>query len=191
MNKPAAHNKLLYIVPALPGVWGLVQAGAGRLGPDVGKALVAMAGLWAMRLLWLTLLIRPLQQRTPFALMRWRRVLGLYALGYAALHVLAYCVFYLAGDMSAFLSELAKRPYIWAGALAMLILVCLGATSTRSAQRRLRQHWRQLHRGIYPAAILVLIHYIWQMKTLQPDAWVYGFALCALLGIRLLPVRTR
>lgn len=181
---PPALYLLLCLGPLLPGAHLLWQAAMGSVGPDVGKVLVSGLGLWAMRMLWLTLLVRPVHERVSVSLIRLRRVFGLYALGYALLHLCAYWWFYLSADPGVLLRELVKRPYILVGATALAMMLSLGITSNRWARRRMGRYWVRLHWGIYPMAGLVLWHFVWQMKAIGPDAWLYGLLLALLLYVR-------
>lgn len=137
---------------------------------DPSKALVDTSGLWAFRCLLLSLAMTPMRILTGrSAWIRYRRLLGLLALFYALVHVSAY-VFLLFGARWDYLGvELAKRPYVMVGALALLLMLPLGLTSTRGWQRRLKKDWVRLHRLVYPVSLLVLLHFAW-VKKLGFDA---------------------
>ena len=113
-----------------------------------------------------------------------RRTIGLYALTYALLHLLAYAFFYLGFDISLLTKELVKRPYIVVGAFALSILVALGVTSSRAAQRKLGRRWKQLHRLIYLAVIAVLVHYLWQIKAGAGAVPLYALVFALLMALR-------
>ncbi len=171
---PRFWHITLTILPLLPGLVLLAQAIANTLGPDPGRALVHSLGLWALRLLLLTLSITPLQRFTPIQWLPLRRTLGLYTLAYAVLHVLCYTLFYLGFDVYQLGHELVKRPYIVVGASALSLLIPLGITSTQYWQRRLGRRWKTLHRMVYGIAILVFVHFAWQVKAgLGTSPW-YG-----------------
>lgn len=182
---PTHLRHLLSALPLLPACWLLLEAALGHGGPDPGKTLVHGFGLWALKLLLLTLCITPLQRFTSVQWLPLRRTFGLYALGYALLHVLSYDLFYTGFELARLLSELAKRPYIWAGATALICLCLLGITSTRHWQHKLGRNWKRLHTLVYPAAILVIIHFGWQVKSGLGAAPWYGLILCILLLARL------
>lgn len=137
---------------------------------DPAKALVDTSGLWALHCLLISLAMTPLRIVTGrSAWVRYRRLTGLLALFYALVHVNAY-VFLLFGARWDYLGvELAKRPYVMVGALALLLMLPLGLTSTRGWQRRLKKDWVRLHRLVYPVSLLVLLHFAW-VKKLGFDA---------------------
>ncbi|MGH8493628.1 MAG: sulfite oxidase heme-binding subunit YedZ [Moraxellaceae bacterium] len=178
----------LVLFPALlaPLLWVLWAGLSNRLGPDPAKALVDQAGLWAIRCLLLCLCMTPLRRLTGRSFwIRYRRMLGLFALFYALIHVSSY-VFLLFGARWAELAvELTKRPYIIVGSLALLLMLPLGLTSTRNMQRRLKSRWAQLHKLIYPLSLLALLHFSWVKKLGLHDIWPYALALLLLLTMRL------
>lgn len=113
--------------------WGIQS---GNLGPDPGQTITEALGIAAFQFLLITLLISPLRKITGWAgWLRFRRMLGLYAFFYAALHVLAFLQFILGWfDLWA---TFTKRPYIIAGGLAFLLMAPLAATSTRGMMKRM------------------------------------------------------
>ena len=143
-------------------------------------------GKTALNLLLLTLAVTPLRQllKAP-QLLRLRRLLGLFAFFYAALHFAAYVVLELQFDFPMLGEDIARRPYITIGFVAVLLLAALAATSTQRAMRRLGRRWQALHRAIYPAAVLAVWHYAWQVKADLREPLIYGLVLAALLGWRL------
>lgn len=177
---------LLFPLLLTPLAWLLWAGFSNHLGPDPAKALVDQTGLWAIRCLLLCLAMTPLQRLSHRSFwVRYRRMLGLFALFYALVHVSAY-VFLLFGARWAELAvELTKRPYIIVGSLALLLMLPLGLTSTRAMQRRLRQRWVKLHRLIYPLSLLALLHFTWVKKLGLQAIWPYALALAILLGLRL------
>lgn len=180
------HSKLLlFPVLLLPLVW-LIWAGASNhLGPDPAKALVDQTGLWAFRILLLCLAMTPLRHLTGRSLWgRYRRMLGLFALFYALVHVNSYVFLLFGARWSELLVELTKRPYIIVGSLALLLMLPLGVTSTRGWQSRLKYRWVQLHRLIYPLSLLVLLHFFWVKKLGIQAVWIYALLLFCLLGLR-------
>ncbi|MFN3586703.1 MAG: sulfite oxidase heme-binding subunit YedZ [Moraxellaceae bacterium] len=157
-----------------------------RLGPDPAKALVDATGLWALRCLLLSLCMTPLRRWTGHSVwLRYRRLLGLFALFYACLHVVAYVFLLFGAQWQELGRELLHRPYVMVGAAAFLILLLMGLTSTRGWQRRLARRWGQLHRLVYAALPLVLVHYFWVQKLGWQVVWPYAMAAALLLGIRL------
>lgn len=160
--------------------------GSGGLGADPVAEIEHRLGLWALRFLLVTLAITPLRQATGQAvLLRFRRMMGLYAFVYASLHLLAYLVLDLRGYWTQVFEEIVKRPYITVGFLAWLMLVPLAVTSTRSAMRRLGRHWGRLHKAIYAIAVLAILHFWWVVKSDIREPMLYALVLAALLGWRL------
>ncbi len=159
------------------------QQPGSALGAEPAEAVVRWLGNWAVRLLLLTLAISSLTRLTSLAkLITVRRMLGLFAFAYACLHLLAYVFLLAGGDLGTVLDDFIKRPYITAGLTAFLLLLPLAVTSTGAWQRRLRRNWMRLHRLIYPAAIVVVVHILWLAKGSYFDSFLYS----AVLGVLLL-----
>jgi sulfoxide reductase heme-binding subunit YedZ len=147
-------------------------------------------GKFALLFLTLSLSITPLHTITGWnPLIRVRRALGLYAFMYAGLHFLTFSGLDYGFALDLILAELTQKPYIIAGFSALVILLALALTSTKGWQRRLRQNWRRLHRLVYAASILVIVHYIWLVKNHQGEPWIWGAAVAFLLIMRIPPVR--
>jgi len=160
----------------------IVAATNNQLGPDPGEYLMHFTGEWAARLLILTLCISPLRQLTSSAnVLRLRRPLGLYTFFYACMHLLFFLHFYLGWLPSDLWEELVERPFITVGFSAWLVMLTLAITSNTSMQRRLRQNWRRLHRGIYGVAILVSLHILWQARSDIGEALLYSLLFAGLL----------
>ncbi len=167
-------------------VWEVWQTGNDALGADPVAEIEHRLGLWALRLLMATLAITPLRQLTGQAvLVRFRRMLGLYAFFYACLHFSAYLVLDLRGYWTLIFEEIAKRPYITVGFSAWLLLLPLALTSTRGWIRRLGRRWGQLHRLVYAAGVLAVLHHLWLVKSDLREPLIYAGILAALLGLRL------
>ena len=92
---------------------------------------------------------------------------------YGCVHLATFAHFYIGWTLAALVEELAERSYITMGFAAWLLMLPLALTSTRAIQRRLRKNWQRLHRFIYPAAILVCLHILWQARSDIGDALVY------------------
>ena len=172
-------------------MWTVATTGSDALGADPVAEIEHRLGLWALRLLLLTLAITPLRQLTGWtALLRFRRMLGLYAFAYASLHLAAYVVLDLRGDWPLLLEDIAKRPYITVGFLAWLLLVPLAITSTRGWMRRLGRRWAQLHRLVYAVAVLAVLHFWWLVKSDLREPALYAGIAVLLLGWRVLRLRS-
>ena len=145
------------------------------LGADPSEAVLLFLGEWGMRTLLLALSISTLRRRLGYApLLRIRRLVGLFAFAYLSLHFLFYLGFFAEFDWRLILEDLSERPYITVGFAALLMLLALAVTSTKGWQRRLRQRWRQLHRLVYPASALGLLHLWWLTKDGYGEVAAYG-----------------
>jgi sulfoxide reductase heme-binding subunit YedZ len=147
----------------------LVYHGFGNnLGPDPTATVTHATGFATLRLLVITLAITPLRRLSPRLawLVRFRRLLGLFAFFYGCLHLLTYLWLYSGFDVGAMVDDIAKRRYILAGFTAWLLLVPLAATSTNWSIRKLGgKRWQALHRLTYLSAICGVIHYWWIVKS--------------------------
>ncbi len=171
---------------------GLVATGfVEGLGANPVEAVTRYLGRWALRLLLVTLALAPLARFAgtgrPLA---WRRAAGLAAFGYACLHVATYAVFDLGLSPAAFFDDVAKRAYITLGAGAFLLLAGLAATSVRAVARRLSPGtWAAVHRAVFPAAVLAVLHHAFMLKTSLTPALFHGGILALLLALRAVPYR--
>lgn len=169
--------------------WKVVTS---NLGPDPAKTLALETGEWALRFLLLSLAMTPMSQvfgRMEF--IKIRRMVGLFAFFYASVHFLVWLVFLLELRLEAFGEELVERPFITLGFSAYLILSLLAVTSPRAMVLRLGRRWKYIHRLVYLAAAIALLHLIWILRSNFGEALVYGLVLAMLLLFRLLPVLRR
>ncbi len=181
---------LLCLLPALYYFYAVFLAFSGRanlLGPDPAQALALASGTWAIRFLILALALTPLRHllRLP-SIWQYRRMLGLYALFYALLHFLVFLMFLLEWQWQDLAQEIVRRPYISFGFGALLLLVPLGLTSFNAAQRWLGRNWKRLHRLVYVAGLLAVLHIVWVIRSSYFDALLYGGLIVVLLAYRLL-----
>jgi len=160
---------------------------AGSLGANPVEAVLRGLGEWALIFLLLTLTVTPLRRLTgQHWLIRLRRMLGLLAFFYAALHVLAYLWAEHFFDWLAIGRDLIERPFITVGALAFALLVPLAVTSHNAMIRRLGgRRWQALHRLVYGIAVAAVVHYWWMVKLDITWPALYGAVLAVLLGVRL------
>ena len=164
-------------------VW---RNGSDALGADPVAEIEHRTGLWALRLLMVALAVTPLRQLTgQSALLRFRRMLGLYAFFYATLHLAVYLGLDLRGYWTQIFEDIVKRPYITVGFTAWLLLVPLAVTSTLGWMRRLGRRWGQLHKLVYAIAVLAVLHFWWLVKSDIREPALYAGILAALLGWRL------
>jgi len=165
--------------------WDVYSTNSDALGADPVAEIEHRLGLWALRMLMLALAIMPLRQLTGQAvLVRFRRMIGLYAFAYASLHLSAYLVLDLRGYWAQIFEEIAKRPYITVGFAAWLLLVPLAVTSTQGWIRRLGRNWMRLHKLVYAIGVLAVLHFWWLVKSDIREPALYAAILAALLGWR-------
>jgi methionine sulfoxide reductase heme-binding subunit len=164
-------------------IWGLATDG---LGANPVEVVTHETGTWTLRFLVLTLAVTPLRQLTGWhALVRFRRMLGLFAFFYGCLHVLTYVWLDQSFDGVAIARDVVKRPFITAGAVAFLLMVPLAITSTAGWIRRLGgRRWQQLHRLVYASAIAGVVHYFWLVRLETNRPVRYAVVVGALLAVR-------
>lgn len=169
MNRPTliTLKTLTWIVCLAPFAMLVYQGVTNTLGPDPTSNIALTTGYNALLLLILSLSITPLRALSPRLawLIKFRRLLGLFAFFYASVHLATYVALYLNFDMSIFKTDITKRRFIIAGFAAYTLLVPLAATSTMWSIRKLGgKNWNRLHKLVYLAAICGVIHYWWQVK---------------------------
>lgn len=181
----------IFVVALIPFTFLVYKTLTNQLGADPAKAIVLFTGEWAIYFLFITLSVTPLRRLVTSKKIhfRWlqthRRMLGLFSLFYAILHVLAFLVFILGLDFSRFGKELVERPYILITIPAVILLIALGVTSTQAMMRRLGKNWIRLHKCIYLIAILAWFHVLMQVRSSYFDAVLFGVILVVLLLPRL------
>jgi sulfoxide reductase heme-binding subunit YedZ len=159
----------------------------GELTANPIEFITHATGDWTLRFLCLTLAITPLRKLAGLPeLIRYRRMLGLFAFFYACLHFTTYIgldKFFDLGDMW---KDVAKRRFITVGFLAFVLLIPLAITSTAGWIRRLGgRRWQMLHRAIYISAVAGVIHYYWLVKSAVIRPLAYGALVGLLLAWRL------
>lgn len=180
-----ALRVLVFCLSLLP-FFGLVYAAvADTLGADPAQELAIRSGEWALRFLLLCLSVTPLREITGLKrLFPLRKMLGLYTFFYASLHFTVFIVFVLELRWGELGTDILERPYVTVGFAAFLILLALALTSNRAMMRRLGRNWKRLHRLIYAASVLALVHLIWILRSDITEAVIYGTILFLLLGYR-------
>ena len=149
------------------------------------KEITHFTGGWALKFLLITLTVTPLRKITgKNALIRYRRMLGLFAFFYACLHFSTYLVLDQFFDWEEIVRDVAKRPYITIGFTAFVMLIPLAVTSTKKMVQRLGNNWRKLHSLIYLIAVCAIFHYLWLVKADILPPVIYGLILCLLLALR-------
>jgi len=182
---------VVFAVALVPLFWTLWLAYSGELGAEPVLESVRQSGLWALRFLLIALALTPLRMFTGVAaLARFRRMIGLFAFFYAAVHLSTYIGLDQFFDWPAIGKDIVKRPYITVGMGAILILTALAATSTNGMVKRLGgKRWRALHRGVYVAGLAGCLHFIMLVKGWQTSPLVYAAIAVGLLAFRRWPLR--
>lgn len=172
---------LFFAALSVPLIWLLnavrieLAAPNSVLGADPGEAVVHFLGEWALRMVLLAFTITPLYQLTRQSwIAQSRRMVGLWAFTYAVLHLVGYLFFYLQWSVGALLADLTERPYIIAGTLALLCLLPMAITSTRGFRRRMGRAWLTLHKLIYPAVGLAIVHLWWLTRDQYLEVAMYA-----------------
>lgn len=178
---------LVFLACLLPLGWLLWKGATGGLGANPIEAFIRGLGDWALRFLLLSLAVTPLRLVSGWpTILRFRRMLGLFAFFYAGLHLSAYVGLDNVFDWGAIGADIVKRTYITLGMGAFVLLVPLAVTSTAGWVKRLgAARWRRLHRLAYPAAILAVGHYYAMVKADVRAPLLHGAILALLLAIRL------
>jgi sulfoxide reductase heme-binding subunit YedZ len=166
---------------------------AGRLGANPIEAILNRLGFWTLTLLVASLVPTPARALLGLSWpVRLRRMLGLFAFAYATLHLAFYVAIDQGLDVSLLLEDVAKRKFMTVGFTAWLLLLPLAVTSTDTWVRRLGfARWKRLHRLVYVAAILGVVHFTWRVKADQARPLWFAAAVGLLLVARAVPVRRR
>lgn len=176
---------LLCLVPAALVVTDVFEI-TGRLGANPIEEIQDRFGIWAIRFIMITLSVTPLRHVTGWNwLVRFRRMLGLFAFFYVLMHFLTWLILDQSLLLSAIAEDLTERPFITIGFSAFVLLTALAATSTNGMRRRMGRRWQKLHYGVYVIGLLGVWHYWWQVKKDASDAQIYAVILAVLLGFRI------
>jgi methionine sulfoxide reductase heme-binding subunit len=150
-----------------------------------GDYITDQTGTWALALLVISLTITPLRRLTKWnEVIKLRRMLGLFAFFYATLHMLTWAYLFNLFNPALMADDIVMRPFITVGMATFVILLALAVTSNRISIRTLGRKWQTLHRLVYVAAILAIVHFWWLVKAdiTEPRRW--AVAVAALLGFR-------
>lgn len=175
----------VWLLGSLPLLLLIYDTLNGRLGVDPVRDIEHRLGRTALYFLIVTLAVTPLRRIPRINLIHLRRALGLLSFSYALLHLSAWVVFDMGLLWSQMLRDVVKRPYLIFGMTAFVILILLAVTSNRIAIRRLGKRWRQLHKLIYPAAVLACLHWLWALKLWTSWPLFCATAIGVLLMLRL------
>jgi sulfoxide reductase heme-binding subunit YedZ len=181
---------LTHVAALAPLILLLVDYATGRLSFNPIREITLRTGRYALILLVLSLACTPVRVLTGWnPVMRLRRPLGLYAFMYAGLHLLVFAGLDYGFKLSLIWEELAQRRFIQVGLVAFLLLLPLAVTSTRQWIAKLGMSWKRLHRLVYLAALLALLHFLWVVKGDLRRPLVYAVVVVLLLVVRIPPIR--
>ncbi len=183
MTKGSGLKATAWALGLAPLFWTSVRFFMDDLGANPIEALLHWAGRWALILLLVGLAITPIRRLTGWnQVIKVRRTVGLFAFFYVTLHFLIYLGLDQGFAWSFIIEDVLDRPFITSGFLGLVLLVPLAVTSTKGWIRRLGRRWQQLHRLVYPAAGLGVLHFYWKVKA---DTFWPLVALAILLGLLL------
>ena len=181
--KPAVF--LLGLMPLLLVIGDLFEI-TGTLGANPIENMQDRFGIWGLRFIVTVLMISPLRSITGFAwITQFRRMIGLYAFFYVLMHFLVWLLLEQNLLMAAIIEDIATRPFITIGFIALLILVALASTSTMNIRKKMGNNWVRLHSSIYLASILGVWHFWWQVKKDITEPLIYAIIISILLLYRL------
>ncbi|HEY9573812.1 MAG TPA: protein-methionine-sulfoxide reductase heme-binding subunit MsrQ [Pusillimonas sp.] len=176
---------LLALYPLMRWVW---LGFSGGLGANPPEFLIRSSGIWALVALGLTLSITPLRRLVDQpALVRLRRMLGLFAFFYTCLHLLGWAFWERGWSLASMWGDVVQRTFITVGMIAFVPMAALALTSTRGWIHRIGRSWQRLHRSVYVIAALSVWHF-WLVRAGKNDffePYVYAALLAVLLLIRL------
>jgi len=176
----------LFVLSLLPLAYLVYRGFYDQLGANPIETINRTTGDWVLRFLMITLAVTPLRRITGWnSLLRYRRMLGLFAFFYAVMHFLSYAWLDQNFVLADIIKDVVKRPYITVGFASFLLLIPLAVTSTNDMVRRLgAKRWQQLHRLVYVIAIGGVVHFLWLVKSDIREPLVYAAILAVLLGYR-------
>jgi len=177
---------IVIVVTAMPALFLAGRFAIEGLGANPIEDITHTTGEWGLRWLLLSLAVTPARRWLGW---NWaaplRRSLGLAGFTYAVVHLTTWAVLDLGLDLAAILEDLTERPYVMAGMASFSMLLALAVTSTRGWMKRLGNRWTRLHRVVYAAAILAVVHHFWLTKADYQPAIAHGAVLAGLLAARL------
>ena len=176
----------LWVLGLAPLLYLLNRTRLGDLGFDPIRTITHFTGRTAITILFITLTVTPLRRLTGWnPLIKVRRLIGNFAFFYALIHFLIYAVFDRELSPVGLGEDIAKRPWITVGFTTFLILLTLAITSPQAMVRKLGKRWQTLHRMIYLAAGLAVLHFTWAQKKDIRLPLIYAAVLAVILGSRL------
>ena len=183
MNFQRALKPTVFLACLIPFGQLAYNAYAGDLGANPIEFITHFTGDWTLIFILASLSVTPLRKLSGWnRLIKFRRLLGLFAFFYAVLHFSTYLVLDHFFDFHAIVKDVIKRPYITAGFTGFVLMIPLVVTSTAGMIRRLGKRWQQLHRLVYVIAIVGVIHFYWLVDAGIRRPVLYGACLALVLG---------
>jgi methionine sulfoxide reductase heme-binding subunit len=189
---PSWRNILVHVIASLPLLLTVYEYVTGTLPIVLDRHLVIRFGAAGLAFLVASFSITPisiLSQRTDLKPIR--RPLGVYGFCYIALHLLAYAWLSNGFDWALIVRDIGERRAMSIGLLAFALLIPLALTSTNGWQRRLGRRWKVLHRLVYFAVPLSILHYFWLERDIKDWVMVYAVLVTLLFIVRLPAIRQR
>ena len=179
---------VLCLLPLTSIIWRIFL---GDLGANPIETITFATGDWTLRFLLITLAISPFRQWFGLsALLRFRRMLGLFVFFYACCHFLVWFVADHAFEFGDMIEDIIDRPYITFGFSALMLLIPLAITSNIAMIRRLGKNWKKLHRSVYLIVVLGVLHYLWLVKADYFEPGIYA-SIAAVLLLQRLNIKRR
>ncbi|OGT65484.1 MAG: sulfoxide reductase heme-binding subunit YedZ [Gammaproteobacteria bacterium RIFCSPLOWO2_02_FULL_47_50] len=179
-------KNFLFVCCLVPFFILVFNAATGNLGANPIEKVRLFTGDWTLYFLLITLTITPLRKISGWnELIRYRRMLGLYAFFYACLHFFSYLILDQFFDWEEIGRDIIKRPYITIGVAAFVLLIPMAVTSTNKMMKRLGKNWKKLHSLIYLITTLGVLHFLWLVKADIREPVLMGIILISLLILRL------
>ena len=178
----------IYIVCTAWVAWLFYLGATNQLGPEPINTLEREYGELALKLIVFGLLVTPLRRLAGINLMKFRRAIGVSAFFVVLAHLLVWAIL----DVQTWervWTEIVKRPYVTVGMAAFLLMVPLAVTSNNWSVRKLGAAWRQLHKLVYPVAVLGALHYLWLVKGFQLEPIIYMVVILGLVAWRYWPAQ--
>jgi methionine sulfoxide reductase heme-binding subunit len=178
---------LVHIACLAPVAWLVMRGFQNNLGPDPTHTVTFFTGRGTLRLLVITLAVTPVRRLIPQLgwIIRFRRMVGLYAFFYGCLHLMTYVWLYAGFSWAAMVDDISRRKFITAGLAAWSLMVPLALTSTAWSIRKLGgKNWNRLHWLTYLAAIAGVVHYWWGVKQGDRTPMEITVVLAVLLATR-------
>ncbi len=184
---------IVFLVCLLPFVLLTVSVLTNSITGEPVETMTHITGEWALRFLLITLAVTPIRRLFNFPdLIKFRRMFGLYAFFYAFCHLLIYIVFDQFFDWGEILDDILERKYIFAGMLALVLMIPLAITSTNGWVKRMGgKNWRKLHKLVYLIGIAAVTHFIWLVKADYTEPAIYALILTILLVYRIVVHRKK